>query len=85
MGYFSQKLLAREQKYTTVEKKCLAITLGVHAFRVYLLGKPFTIQSDHRCLEWLSWMKDTNSRLMRWSLALQPYQFHIIYQSGNER
>ena len=61
--FFSQKLLPREQKYSTVEKECLAIRMGPEAFRIYLLGKPFIVQTDHRVLEWLHKMKETNSRL----------------------
>ena len=38
IAYFSKKLLPREQKYSTIEKECLAIKLGMQAFRVYLLG-----------------------------------------------
>ena len=38
VGFFSRKLLPREERYATVEKECLAIKLGVQAFRVYLLG-----------------------------------------------
>eukprot|EP00731_Ephydatia_muelleri_P001512 Em0001g1512a len=49
----SQKLLPREQRYSTIEKKCLAMKLATQAFRVYLLGKPFTVQTDYRALEWL--------------------------------
>ena len=48
IGYFSRKLLPR---YSTIEKECLAIKLGIQAFRVYLLGRPFEIQTDHRSLE----------------------------------
>ena len=72
--FFSRKLLPREEKCKTVEKECLAIWLGIEAFRVYLLGRPFTVRTDQRALEWLDRMRDTNSRLTRWSLALQPYQ-----------
>ena len=43
VAYFSRKLLPREQKYSTIEKECLAIKLATQAFRVYLLGKPFLI------------------------------------------
>ena len=38
VAYFSQKLLPREEKYSTVEKECLAIKLGIQNFRVYFLG-----------------------------------------------
>jgi len=60
VSYYSRKLLPREERYATVEKECLAIRLAVHAFRVYLLGRPFTIQTDHRALEWLGRLKDKN-------------------------
>ena len=80
--YFSRKLLPREQRYSTVEKECLAIKLGVQAFRVYLLGQPFIIQADHRLLEWLDRLKDNNARLTHWSLSLQPFQFHINHRPG---
>ena len=65
VAYFSRKLLPREEKYSVVEKECLAIRLAVQMFRVYLLGRPFIIQTDHRSLEWLDRLKDSNNRLMR--------------------
>ena len=84
VAYFSRKLLPREERYSTVEKKSLAIKLGVQAFRVYLLGRKFTIQTDHRALVWLDRLKDKNSRLTRWSLALQPFQFSVCHRAGRE-
>lgn len=82
MSYYSRKLLPREERYATVEKECLATRLGVHAFRVYLLDRPFTIQTDHRVLKWLDRLKDNNSRLTRWSLSLQPFEFTVQYRCG---
>ena len=38
VAYYSRKLFPREEKYSTVEKECLAMKVGVEAFRVYLLG-----------------------------------------------
>ena len=84
VAYFSRKLLPREQKYATIEKECLAIKLGIETFQVYLLGKEFTIQTDHRALQWLTRFKDNNSRLMRWSLAMQPFHFQVQYRKGND-
>ena len=82
VAYFSRKLLPREEKYTTVEKECLAIKLATHAFRVYLLGRPFLIQTDHRVLEWLDRLKENNNRLTRWSLSLQPFQYEVQHRAG---
>ena len=47
VAFFSRKLLPREEKYATVEKECLAVKLGVETFRVYLLGRPFIVETDH--------------------------------------
>ena len=84
VGYYSRKLLPREEKYSTVEKECLAIKLATSAFRVYLLGQPFTIQTDHRSLEWLDRLKESNPQLCRWSLSLQPFDFKVEHRAGSK-
>ena len=63
VDYYSKKLLPREQHYSTIEKECLAIKLAVDAFRVYLLGRRFVIQTDHQSIEWLEKLKESNARL----------------------
>ena len=55
-------LLPRE-KYPSVEKECQAVKLGIQAFRVYLLGKPFIVYTDHHALIWLDRLKEANPRL----------------------
>ena len=84
VAYYSRKLLPREERYSTIEKECLAIKLGIQAFRFYLLGQPFVIETDHRSLEWLDKLKDHNSRLTRWSLELQPYDFKVRHRAGRD-
>ena len=83
VAYWSRKLLPREQRYSTIEKECLAIKLGVMAFWVYLLGWPFHIETDHRSLVWMERFKHTNNRLAQWSLSLQPYQFTVHHRAGS--
>ena len=65
-----------------MEKECLVNKFVVQAFRVYLLGRPFIIETNHRALEWLDRVKENNGRLTRWSLSLQPYQFVVNYRLG---
>ena len=79
---FSRKILDRERNYSTIEKECLAIVLGIKAFATYLVGKPFILQTDHYALTWLQTFQDKNMRLTRWSLALQPYTFEIQHRKG---
>uniref|UniRef100_A0A1X7UT63 Reverse transcriptase domain-containing protein n=1 Tax=Amphimedon queenslandica TaxID=400682 RepID=A0A1X7UT63_AMPQE len=70
------------KRYSTIEKECLAIKLGIQAFKLYLLGRPFQVQTDHQALMWLNRVKDKTSRLTRWSVALQPFDFTIVNQVG---
>ncbi len=79
VAYYSKKLLPREERYSVIEKECLTIKA---AFQVYLIGRPFTIQTDHRALMWLNQLKDKNSRLTRLSLSLQPYRFEVVHRKG---
>ncbi|XP_051580876.1 zinc finger protein with KRAB and SCAN domains 7-like [Myxocyprinus asiaticus] len=80
--YISHKLSLRETKYSTVEKECLAIKWAVLTLRYYLLGRAFTLCSDHAPLQWLHRMKDTNARITRWYLALQPFKFKVVHRPG---
>ncbi|XP_048062052.1 uncharacterized protein LOC125277609 [Megalobrama amblycephala] len=80
--YISRKLSKREAKYSTVEKECLAIRWAVLILRYYLLGREFTLCSDHAPLQWLHRMKDTNARITRWYLALQPFKFKERLELG---
>ena len=49
---------------------------------IFIIGKPFILQTDHRALQWLQKSKDKNTRLLRWSLMLQPYIFTIQHHQG---
>ena len=52
-AHFSKKLQPREERYSTIEKECLAIKLAMQAFRTYLIGRHFTVETDHRSLVWI--------------------------------
>lgn len=42
----------------------------------------FNLETDHRALTWIKSMKDHNSCLTRWYLALQSFKFTIRHRSG---
>ena len=60
----------------------MAIVYATKQFRHYLLGRPFTVVTDHALLQWLSAQK-MEGLLCRWALALQEYDFHIEYKKGS--
>ncbi|KAM8939633.1 isocitrate dehydrogenase [NAD] subunit beta, mitochondrial [Pelodytes ibericus] len=67
--FLSRKLLPREQNYATVEKECLAIKWATDTLKYYLLGRSFTLITDHAPLRWMQANKDKNAKryLSPWS------------------
>lgn len=82
IAYASRTLNKAEQNYSTTERELCAIIWGVKQFRPYLLGQEFNIITDHRALTWLFNVKDPGSRLTRWRLKLEEYQYQIQYKPG---
>ena len=71
--HISRKLFPREQRYSTVENECIVIKWTLETLKYYLLGRHFTLVTDHAPLVWMSRNKDSNARVTRWFLSLQPF------------
>ena len=84
VAYYSRKLLPREERYSTIEKECLAIKEAIHNCRTYLLGRQFKVETDHPALVWMDRLKDINARLPRWCLLLQFYDFIVEHRKGSK-
>ena len=79
VAYASRKLFPREINYSVIEKECLAIVWALRYFNTYLYGhcadRPSTVA-------WLQKMKNTNHRLTRWALSIQPYRVTVQHRKG---
>ncbi|KAL2104375.1 hypothetical protein ACEWY4_001243 [Coilia grayii] len=84
VAYISHKLFPRESRYAVTELECLAVKWALDSLKYYLLGRDFILETDHRALQWLDRMKDSNARITRWFLALQPYRFTVQYRAGQQ-
>ena len=82
IAYASRSLTPSERQYSVIERECLAAVFAVKQFRHYLLGRPFSLHTDHQPLQWLSAQK-MEGRLCRWALALQEFDFEIKYRRGS--
>ena len=71
VGFYSRKLTAAEQNYAAIELEGLAVVAAILQFEVYLIGRHFVVQTDHRALTFLDSAKHLNPRLTRWCLRLQ--------------
>ena len=84
IAYASRTLNSAELNYSTIEKECLAIVWACKNFRPYLLGRRFKVITDHKGLTWIFNVKDPSSRLLRWRLLLEEYDFKIKYKPGKQ-
>lgn len=84
IAYASRTLSETETRYSTIERELLAIIWAVKNFRPYLYGNKFIIYTDHRPLAWLDSLKEPNSKLTRWRLRLQEYDFETKYKAGKQ-
>lgn len=82
IAYMSMKLTAAQKKYSTTERECLAVLEAILKFRNYVEGTKFRVITDHASLLWLRNLKDPTSRLARWALKLQQYDFDLIHRKG---
>lgn len=82
--FASRTLNKSETSYSTTEKECLAIVWATKQFRPYIYGTKFVIMTDHRPLTWLFQVKDPGSRLVRWRLKLEEFDYTIVYKKGKE-
>ena len=70
VAYFSRRLNQHERNYAITELECLAVVKSVEHFGHYLVGKKFTIITDHKALEALHTSRRLTGRLARWALTL---------------
>ncbi|UYV73723.1 hypothetical protein LAZ67_11000520 [Cordylochernes scorpioides] len=68
-----------EQNYSISELECLAIIESIEYFRVYLLGRHFTIYSDHQALVYLKNIKNPSG-----PAGQEPGRPSILPPTGSE-
>ncbi|XP_043471737.1 uncharacterized protein LOC122504619 [Leptopilina heterotoma] len=80
----SRCLNSAEVNYTTTEKELLAIVYSITKLRTYLLGEKFEVITDHKGLTFLHTTCYQSSRLIRWSIILQQYNYNVSYCQGKD-
>lgn len=83
--HFASRILkGPEERYSVIEKELLAIVYATKIFRPYLLGRHFVIKTDHAPLKWLYSMTNPASRLTKFRLALEPFDFTVEHVKGTD-
>ncbi|CAM5117757.1 unnamed protein product [Natator depressus] len=80
--FLSKKLSERESHWSISEKECYAIVYTLEKLCPYVSGWHLHLQTDHAALQWLHTTKGNNKKFIRWSLALQDFDFDIQHISA---
>ena len=76
--YASRILTKPERRYCVTKRELLAVVTFVHHFQQYILGRRFSLRTDHGSLTWLSNFKEPEGQFARWLERLQEYDFSIL-------
>lgn len=85
----SRTLHMHERRYSQLDKEATAIMFGIAKFHNYLMGRTFTIVTDHKPLLGIFDPKRPmptvlSPRLTRIALLLTSHSYNIIYKPGTE-
>ncbi|CAK1593677.1 unnamed protein product [Parnassius mnemosyne] len=84
VAYFSRKLNESQKKKKAIYLECLAIKEAVRYWQYWLIGKPFTVYSDHKPLENMNVKSRPDEELGELVYYLSQYDFQIKYAPGRE-
>ena len=84
IGYGSFTLTKPQRKYCATRRELLAVVRFLHHFRHYLLGKKFTLRTDHNSLNWLKNFKNLDGQMARWMEEISRYDHNMIHRPGRE-
>ena len=87
--YVSRKLSQAEQNDSNFEREALAIVFVVRRLKQFLLGRRFTLQTDHKPLKYLfapeeEIPKTASAINTRWAIALMGFDFELNYKPGEQ-
>ncbi|CAH2093959.1 unnamed protein product [Euphydryas editha] len=84
VAYFSKKLNESQKRKKAIYLECFAIKEAVKYWQHWLIGKKFTIYSDHKPLENMNIKCRTDEELGDLTYYLSQYDFTVKYIPGKE-
>ena len=82
IAYASRVLSKPECNYCVTRRELLAVVVFAEHIRQYLLGRQFSLRTDHQSISWLQNFKEPRGQLARWLERLQEYDFTIVHRPG---
>ena len=84
LAFISKALSVKHQALSAYDKEMFAILFAVKKWHYYLVGRHFTIRTDHQPLRYLMQQKVSTPSQHVWLAQLMAYDFDIVYKKGSE-
>ena len=84
IAYGSLSLSPEQRRYCVTRRELLAVVKFTRQYRHYLLGKSFTVRTDHGSLTWLLNFKEPQGQLARWLEELGQYDMTVVHRPGRK-
>eukprot|EP00731_Ephydatia_muelleri_P028828 Em0020g472a len=87
VAFASRSMSDTEKRYAQIEKEALAIVWACDKFSTFVIGKHFTIETDHKPLIPLLSTKHLDSlppRILRFRLRMARYDYSIEHKPGKQ-
>ncbi|KAL6471884.1 hypothetical protein MHYP_G00205340 [Metynnis hypsauchen] len=81
-AYASRALSKTERNYATTKRELLAVVMFMKQFRHYLLGRRFTLRTDHSSLRRLHSFDQPEGQIARWLEQLASFYYDIVHRPG---
>ena len=85
IAFFNRTLSSPERNYAANEKEALACVMALEHWEKLLLGRPFTLRTDHQALQTLlasPISKRQSSKFLHWKERLAAFDYHVEYLPG---
>ena len=84
IAYSCFALTHGQLNYCTTRKELLAVVRFTRHYRHYLLGREFTVRTDHSSLTWLLNFREPQGQLARWLEELSQYHMTVQHRPGKQ-
>ena len=83
------EVVTSRKNYSNIEREALAIVFVVTSLKQFLLGRRFTLHTDHKPLKYLfapdeEIPKTASARITQWAIALMGFDFELMYTPGEQ-
>jgi putative transposase len=82
VSFMARSLKKHELNYPAYKKELLGIVYALKQFEYYLIGRPFTLFTDHRPLTYMHTQLELPTTIANWREMLLKFDFKCVYRPG---